>query len=173
MVEVKDGRYAGLKISTGTMNHPIAQFGARLAIPHLPFIWKCKELTHKYGMDIGSTAGVMAFAMELYERGIITGADTQGVRLEWGNEDAVLDMMQQIAYRKGFGNVLADGAAMAAKKIGKESEKYALTIKGMETIGDDPRASGKLWHSGTLDGPRGGDNIRNTHTLLRRMPGPH
>lgn len=170
MVEVKDGKYAGLKISTGTMNHPIAQFGGRLAIPHLPFIWKCKELCHKYGMDIGSAAGVMAFAMELYQRGIITEADTEGVKLEWGSEDAVLEMLEKIAYREGFGDILAEGAALAAKRIGKDSEKYALTIKGLEIIGDDPRASGRLWHSGVLDSPRGGDNIRNTHTLVRRRP---
>jgi len=170
MVEVKHGKYAGLSISTGTMNHPIAQFGARLAIPNLPFIWQCKEVCHRLGMDTGSAAGVIAFAMELYQRGIISKADTDGVKLEWGSEDAALEMLEKIAYRRGFGDVLADGAALAAKKIGKDSEKYALTIKGLEIIGSDPRVGGRLWNAGCLDDPRGGDNIRNTHTLARRMP---
>lgn len=168
-VEVKEGKHAGLSISTGTMNHPIAQFGARLAVPNLPFIWKCKELCHTLGMDTGSTAGVLAFAMECYQRGAITKADTGGVKLEWGNEDGVLEMLEMIAFRRGFGDVLADGAARAARKIGKDSEKYALTIKGMEIIGSDPRGGGRLWAAGCLDCPRGGDNIRNTHTQMRRM----
>ncbi len=168
LVEVKEGKYAGLTISTGTMNHPIAQFGARLAAPHLPFIWKCKEMCHTLGMDTGSTAGVLAFAMELYDRGLITTVDTGGVKLEWGNEDAVLEMLEKIAFRQGFGDVLADGSALAAQRIGRGSEKYALTIKGMEIIGSDPRAGGRLWPAGCLDGPRGGDNIRSTHTQMRR-----
>lgn len=72
----------------------------------------------------------MAMAFECYQRGILTRKDTDGLKLEWGNKEVILELLRRIAYREGFGDVLADGCVNAARKIGKGAEKYAYHIKG-------------------------------------------
>ena len=168
LVEVKEGKYAGLKVNRGTMPGVVIDWGAKCAVDNLPAIWKCKELCQRLGLDYVSTAGSIAFAMELFQRNIITQKDTDGLELTWGNEDAVTEMIYKIAHRKGFGDVLAEGSVRAAQIIGKGAEKYVMTIKGMEMMGPDPRAGAKGWLLGSLTNPRGGDNIKNTHTHAER-----
>jgi len=144
----------------------VFEFGAKCAIDNLPAIWKCKELCQQLGMDYDSAGGTIAFAMELYQRGIITTADTDGLELTWGNEDAVIELLHKISLRQGFGDILAEGSARAAKIIGRGAERYVMAIKGMElAMLPDPRSaiSQKGWILGSLTNPRGGDNIKNTH----------
>ena len=76
LAEVTDGKYAGLKANRATGPGVVFDWGAKCAIDNLPAIWKCKELCQSLGLDYASTAGVIAFAMELFQRGIITTADT-------------------------------------------------------------------------------------------------
>jgi aldehyde:ferredoxin oxidoreductase len=164
LVEVKEGKYVGVKVSRGTAPGVVFEWGAKLAIDNLPAIWKCKEMCQDLGMDYGSAAGTIAFAMELFQRGIITSLDTDGVKLKWGNEDAVISLLHKIAYRNGLGNALAEGSAKAAAILGKGSEHYVMTTKGMEMMSDrDPRFGSRGWVFGELTNPRGGDNIKGTH----------
>jgi len=79
--------------------------------------------------------------MECFEKGLITSKDLDGGQLRWGNPDDVLAMMEKIAYRRGFGNVLAEGSRSAAKKIGRNAEDYAVEIKGLEFAMYDVRGS--------------------------------
>lgn len=168
LAEVKEGRYAGVKANRGDHPGVVLDWGAKCAIDNLPAIWKCKELCQHFGLDYASAAGCIAFAMELYQRGIITTTDTEGLELNWGNEDATIQMLQKIAYREGFGDVLAEGSVRAAQTIGKGAEQYAMVIKDMEMMMQDPRADRKGWCIGTLTNPRGGDNIKNTHCLAEK-----
>ena len=170
LAEVKDGRYAGTKVARGTMPGVVFNFGALCAIDNLPGIWKCKEMCQRFGMDYESAGACLAFAMELFQRGIITKLDTDGLDLSWGNEESLIEMLRKIAYREGFGSILADGSLRAAKEIGRGSEKYAFTIKGMEmTMMPDPRAGTRRgWLFGFLTNPRGGDNVKNTHFYAER-----
>ena len=165
LVEVNEGKYAGTKAGRGTMPGVVFNFGAMCALENLSAIWKCKELCQEYGMDYESAGASISFAMELYQRGLLTRSDTDGLELEWGNEDAAILLLQKIAHREGLGNFLADGTLKAAKEIGKGAEQYALTVKGMEmTMMPDPRAGTRIgWISGFLTNPRGGDNVKNTH----------
>jgi len=163
LVEVKEGKYGGLKVSRGTMPGVVYDWGAKCAINNLPAIWKCKELCQHLGMDYVSASGCIAFAMELFQRGIITTKDTDGLELSWGNEDAVIQMLHKIAFRDGFGDILAEGSVRAAATIGKGAEQYVMTIKGMEMMSADPRSGSKGWVFGDLTNPRGGDNVKNTH----------
>ncbi|MBN1105763.1 MAG: aldehyde ferredoxin oxidoreductase family protein [Deltaproteobacteria bacterium] len=165
LVEVKDGKWRGVKVSRGFHPGVVQEWGARCAIDNLPAIWKCKELCHQLGMDYVSAAGVLAFAMELFQRGIITAKDTDGLELPWGNEESIVQTLHNIALRRGFGDLLAEGSEKAATRIGKGAEAYALTIKGMEFMGTDPRSGRTGWHFGELTNPRGGDNVKNTHFL--------
>ena len=79
--------------------------------------------------------------MECYERGILNEEDTKGLKLTFGNEDAYIKLIRKIAYREDLGDILAEGVKRASEKIGRESSKYALHVKGMEFPGYDPRGS--------------------------------
>jgi len=88
-------------------------------------------LAHRYGIDHISAVGILRWLMQLYEKGLITAKDTDGIPMEWGSREAMLGMLKKIVYREGFGNVLADGILPAAKKIGRGSESYADHMKGL------------------------------------------
>jgi len=89
-------------------------------------------MCNRSGLDTISAGSVIAFAMECYENGIITKADTDGIELIWGNSEAMVAMTEKIGRREGFGDVLADGVMVAAKKIGKGAEKFAMHVGGQE-----------------------------------------
>jgi aldehyde:ferredoxin oxidoreductase len=146
-------------------SHPgiAIEWGAKLGINNLPAIWKCKEACELLGMDEVSAGGTIAFAMELSQRGIINAQETDGLELTWGNEDAVIEMLDKIAFRDGFGDILAEGSTKAAAKIGKDAEQYVMAIKGLEMMSCDPRSGPRGWVFGQIISPRGGDNIKNTH----------
>jgi len=99
-------------------------------------------LCDEYGIDTISAGGVIAFAMECYENGLISKEDTQGLDLSWGNADSLPILVERISKREGIGDILADGVLKAAKKIGKGAEKFAIHCKGLEGPAHDPR-SGK------------------------------
>lgn len=104
--------------------------------------------------------------MELYQRGLITKSDTDGLELTWGNEDAAVELLRKIAYREGFGNVLAEGTVKAAARIGRGAEKFAMTLKGVEVMAGDPRCHQKLYVICDITNPRGGDNIKGGHNAV-------
>jgi aldehyde:ferredoxin oxidoreductase len=96
-------------------------------------------LCDKLGLDGTSTGGVIAWAMECYEKGILTKDDLDGLDLTWGNTLAMDKLIRKIAFREGIGDILAEGTKRASQKIGKGSEKYAMHVKGLEFAGWDPR----------------------------------
>lgn len=169
LFEVKEGKYSGLRIASATFVAPIFEFGAKCGIVSLPAVYKAKEICHRLGMDLVSAGSAVAFAMELYQRELLSKSEA-GMELNWGDDSALLQMLHDMAYRKGLGNVLAEGVREAAQRIGRGAEKYAYTVKGMEIFSPDPRATGKVWGLGYLDNPRGGDNIKTTHTHIGQMP---
>lgn len=100
---------------------------------------KANEICNKYGLDTISAAATIAFAIECYENGLISKADTDGIELTWGNDVSIIAMLEKMARREGFGAVLADGAKRAAERIGKGSEQYAIHIQGQEIPAHDPK----------------------------------
>jgi len=169
LVEVKNGKYAGVIENRGLQPGVVFDWGAKCAINNLPAIWRCKELCQHLGMDYTAASNIIAFAIELTQRGIITSKDTDGIELDWGKEDEIIQLVQKIAFRDGFGNILAEGSLRAAERIGNGAEQYVMTIKGAEMgMLPDPRSGSKGWLFGTLTNPRGGDNVKNTHFLADR-----
>jgi len=168
LVEVKEGKYKGTIANRGTMPGVVLDWGAKCCVNNLPAIWNCKATCEKYGMDYASAAGTIAFAMELYQRGIITAKDTDGLELEWGDENAISRLLEKIVFRQGFGDILAEGSSRAAELIGGRAGDYVMTVKGMEMMGPDPRSGSRGWIFGELTNPRGGDNVKNTHCLAER-----
>ena len=97
-------------------------------------------MCNRYGLDTISTAGVIVFAMEAFERGLISLADTGGIELRFGDADAMLALIGVIARQEDIGAVLAEGVREAARRIGQGSEAFAVHVKGLEVAYHDPRA---------------------------------
>ena len=99
-------------------------------------------LCNEYGLDTISTGAVIAFAMDCYEKGIISKEDANDLDLTWGNTETTVELVKKIANREGIGKLLGEGTRRASQKIGKGSDKMAIQIKGLEGAAHDPR-SGK------------------------------
>jgi aldehyde:ferredoxin oxidoreductase len=117
-------------------------FGANCSNSNAESINMANDICNRYGLDTISAGSTMAFAIELYENGIITKKDTGGIDLKWGNHKALVAMTEKMAKREGIGDILADGVKMAAKKIGKGAKKFAVHIGGQEVGMHDPKLAG-------------------------------
>jgi len=117
----------------------IAMFGANLGNSSLDSIIHANHLCNMYGMDTISCADTIACAYELFEKGIVSEKDTGGIKLAWGDHDAMLKMVEMAGKREGFGRLIGEGSRRLAAKYGPEAEKYAMNVKGMEFPGYDPR----------------------------------
>lgn len=106
---------------------------------NLESIATTNEICDRLGIDTISAGNTLAFAMECYEKEIITKEDTGGIELTFGNHKAMITTLRKIAYREGFGNILAEGVKKASEIIGKGSQKFAVHVKGLEPPGYDPR----------------------------------
>jgi len=120
-----------------------AAFGAMCCITNPEALAMANHLCNYYGLDTISAGTAIAFAMECFEKGIITQKDTDGVELTWGNYNAMIAMVEKMAKREGFGDILADGVKVAAEKIGKGAEEYAVQIGGQELGMHDPKCRGR------------------------------
>jgi aldehyde:ferredoxin oxidoreductase len=117
----------------------LAMFGSNLLNNDLKSVIKANDICNRYGLDTISTGACIAFALECYEKGLITKKDTDGIEMKWGNAKAIIAMTEKLAKREGFGNILADGVKKAAEKVGKGSEKYAIHVGGQEYPAHDSR----------------------------------
>ena len=131
-------------------------FGNKLGLSDPAGIIKAAASTHKLGLDADNTSGAIAWAIECFERGILTTADTDGAKLRFGDVDLVLSLLHKIAYREGFGDLLAKGSVAAARQIGRGSERYAIHIKGQD-LAEELRAF-KGWALGVTVSARGGSH---------------
>jgi aldehyde:ferredoxin oxidoreductase len=114
-------------------------FGALLLNADQGAVLYINEILNRAGMDSISAGGSVAYAIECYERGILTAADTGGLELKWGNTDAIVKLVEMMIAREGIGDLLADGVKIAARKIGKDSGEYAIHCGGQEPGMHDAR----------------------------------
>ena len=138
-VHLTQGPYAGVK-GHGPEYETIAGFGGMCLVDELDVVVAANDLCNRYGLDTISTSAVIAFAMEAFEKGLISPKDTGGLELTWGKGEAVLEMVRRIAQREGLGDLLAQGVRAAARKLGPKAEEFAIHVKGMEVPYHDPRA---------------------------------
>ena len=117
----------------------LAAFGTLCLNNNTESIAMANDICNRYGLDTISAGCAIAFAIECYENGIITKADTDGIELTWSNHKAIVAMTEKMAKREGFGDILADGVKVAAEKIGKGAEQYAIHIGGQELGMHDPK----------------------------------
>jgi len=138
VVQVKEGPYKGEE-QAGPEYETCCTFGTLIMNNDLAAVIKINEMCNRYGLDTISCGSTIAFAIDCFENGLITEDDTEGVKLTWGNVDGVIKMVEKIARREGFGDVLAEGSRGAAKKIGKNAADFAVEVKGLEAPMHDPR----------------------------------
>lgn len=153
------GRYRVDPKYGGPEYESLASLGVNLQVDDLIAICKSNEMCNYLGMDTVSSGVTLAWAMECYERGIITDADTGGIPIRFRDADGVIAWLERIAYREGFGNLLAEGSQRAAARIGRGSEAYLTTVKGMEMAMHDPRHMPRMRASYLL-APTGGDHMQ-------------
>ena len=137
-IEIPEGRYAGTRGERPDIE-PIINLGSKCGLDDPEAVLYLYNLTGTLGLDVISVGGVLAFAMELYQRGILSQKDTGGLELTWGNAEAMEEMIKRIARREGLGAVLAEGTRRAAQTIGRGAETFAHHSKGLELTGYDPR----------------------------------
>ncbi len=114
-------------------------FGTLLLVDDLDAIFWINEMLNRAGMDNISAGTTVAFAIECFENGIITKEDTDGLELSWGDAQAVVQLVEMMIERKGIGDLLADGVKVAAEKIGRGSEEFAVHVGGQEPGMHDPK----------------------------------
>lgn len=122
----------------------IAAFGSYLGISDLQAVSKANELCNKYGVDTISCGATIAWAMDCFEQGILTLEDTGGIALRFGDAGAMLQMVEQLVRREGFGSVLADGSARAAEQFGLAAQDLVVAVKKQELPAHMPEAKRSL-----------------------------
>ena len=137
-VEIPNGKYKGFKGGRPEYE-TVIDLGALCGLGDPEALLYLSNLCNSLGLDSISTGSVIAFAMDLYDRGILSLEDSDGLDLTWGNAEAMEVLMVNIAKREGLGDILAQGVRRAAEIIGKGAEKYAYHVKGVEIYGGDPR----------------------------------
>lgn len=154
-LEIKEGEYEGLTTNVSSLIGRLEDFGVRCNVGSFERVAKCVDLANRYGVDSHIFAPVMDLAVELYERGIITKEDTEGLVLK-RDVDTTLKLIEMVALRQGIGDVLADGSLGLIKRFGSLCENYSSHIKGIPSQTDArPRQlTGKAF--GQIVNPEGG-----------------
>jgi len=152
----KDEPYKGIG-SEGPEYETLWSFGGQCGNDNLSAIIAAEDLCDRYGLDTISTGNTIGFAMECFEKGLVTKEETDGIDLRFGNHTAMVEMVRKIGDREGLGDLLAEGVLGASQKLGNNSQKLAMHVKGLEMCGYDPRgAVGQGLSYATC--PRGADH---------------
>lgn len=168
--KIPEGPYAG-RYDEGPDYTAQAAFGGETDTPRATTVLVGNHLTNQYGVDNLEIGSTISWAMELYEEGILTNKDTDGVDLRFGNDEAVIEMIDRICFRKGYlGDLLAEGGIRASEKIGKGAFDYLIQVKGMQNLQSDERATpGLALNIATAS--RGSDHLRSRPAIdLYHLP---
>jgi len=156
--EVREGEFAGLRL--GSVEYEtLNSLGACVLNHDLPALLRGNYLCDDWGLDTISAGRSIAFALELVEKGILTAADCDGLDMSWGNPHTMLELLRKIAFREGVGDLLAEGAARAARIIGRGAERYAMHVKGQEIPAQDGRAQQSMGLAHVTSN-RGADHLK-------------
>ena len=138
-----------MKEGTGEYKYPagahkpeyetLGTFGPLCLNKNIESIIMANDICNRYGVDTISAGHCIAFAIECYERGIISGKQTDGIEMTWGNDKSIIAMLEKLVRREGFGDILADGVKAAADRIGNGAHEYAIHVGGQEPGAHDPK----------------------------------
>jgi len=140
ITRVAGGKYRGSELE-GPEYETLGMFGSNQLIDDLPTVIQANILCDKLGLDTISTGNVIGFIMECFDKGLISPREAEGVEIRFGDSEASLAAIERIAYRQGFGDILAGGVKVASERIGKDSARFAMHVKGMEFPAYEPRGA--------------------------------
>jgi len=143
VVEVTEGDYLVDPVYGGPEYETVASFGSYCGIDNLPAVSLANQYCNQYGMDTISCGATIAWAMDCFEKGLLTPEDTGGIELRFGDARAMTEMVKMIAKRQGFGDVLAEGSALAAQKLGV-GQGLVVAVKGQELPAHMPEVKRSL-----------------------------
>ena len=155
---VSEGKYAGT-FGSGLQNSTIQCFGSKVGNDNPSALFAFHIAANRYGLDEISAGLAIAFAMECYQKKIISAEDTDGLELQWGDDEAIFKLLKQMARAEGLGKILGQGTQQAARHFGGGSEKFALQVKNLEISTVDPRVF-PAWALGYAVASRGADHMR-------------
>jgi aldehyde:ferredoxin oxidoreductase len=155
---IDDGPHAGT-YAHGPDNISQGAFGAEVGCRSMETVLAANHLVNNYGLDTLEVGSMIGWAMELYEKGILTDTDTGGLKLAWGHTETVLELIRRITFREGLGDVLAEGPLAAARQLGPESLPYLVHVKGMSNLHTDERPIPSFALSAAVSS-RGSDHLR-------------
>ena len=151
----------------GPETETISALGPMCWVSDAEAIIYANHLCNEYGLDTISTGSLVAFAMELHQRGLL---DDDELSLEWGDQDTVLGLIEQLVDRRGLGDILAEGTRRAAQRIGNGADYYAMQVKGLEMPSQDPRFA-KGFGLGHCTSNRGADHLYALPVVARNGNG--
>jgi len=163
VVDFRQGPYSAEPLYGGPEYESIAGLGSYCGIDDLAAICHANQLCNQYGIDTISGGATIAWAMEAFEAGVLTTVDTGGLEIKFGDAAAMVKLVQMIAAREGFGDILAEGSARAAAKLGKGAE-FLITAKGQEAPAHMPQVKRSLALIYAVN-PFGSDHESSDHDL--------
>ena len=163
VVEFSQGSYSAEPLYGGPEYESLAGLGSYCGIDDLAAICQANELCNKYGIDTISGGATIAWAMEAFEAGVLTAADTGGLQIKFGDAESMIKLVQMIVDREGFGDILAEGSSRAAAKLGKGAE-FLITAKGQEPPAHMPQVKRSLALMYAVN-PFGSDHESSDHDL--------
>lgn len=169
-LEGESGSFKVTRKYGGPEYESIGLLGSNLGVDNIYAVAACNELCNMLGLDTISTGASISWAVECFEKGLLTREDTGGIDLKWNDPENNYCLIEMIAARRGFGDVLAEGSRAAARKLGRGSEQYAIQVKGQELPNHEPRGK---WGVGLgyAVSPTGGDHLQAAHDPWFTKPG--
>jgi aldehyde:ferredoxin oxidoreductase len=169
-VEGERGKFKITRQYGGPEYESIGLLGSNLGVDDIFAVAACNELCNKLGLDTISTGATLSWALECFERGLLGEAETGGLKLAWNEPETFYDLIEAIAYRRDFGDLLAEGSRRAARQVGRGTERYAMQVKGQELPNHEPRGK---WGVGLgyAVSPTGGDHLQAAHDPWFTQPG--
>lgn len=161
VVEIKEGPYTVDPLYGGPEYETVATLGSYCGVDDLPATCKANETCNKYGLDTISCGATIAWAMEAFEAGALTSKDTGGLELRFGNAEAMVKLTEMIGKREGLGDLLAEGSARAAQRLGRGTE-FLITSKGQEAPAHMPQVKRSLSLIYAVN-PFGADHMSSEH----------
>ena len=155
--EIREGKWKGAS-GEGPEYESTDTLGSMCGVSDINAITMANYLCNEYGLDTISTGATIAFAMECFEKGVLTKDATDGIELAFGDGEVVVSLVEKIARREGIGDLLARGTRAASEILGQGSEKFAMHVKGLELPAYDSRAA-KITGLGFVTANRGGDHM--------------
>ncbi len=155
-LEIQEGPYAGVRMDGGQLN-ALRGFASNLDITSPDAVIAANAAVNRLGLNVDGIASIAAWTVDCFEKGIITEQDL-GYRVAWGDLDSLLRLCEDVAYRRGLGDVLAEGIGRASARLKNGSDRAAVLVKGVE-VNEGRMRSNRAWSLGIMTSPRGGGHL--------------